>query len=42
MDLSLRSVDEIDFNAGLRTDSLRMKQSDYELVEQPIVVDITE
>jgi Ala-tRNA(Pro) deacylase len=38
MDISLRKVGEfIDFNAGLRTDSVHMRQDDYEKVEQPIV-----
>jgi Ala-tRNA(Pro) deacylase len=42
MDTSLRKVGEfIDFNAGLRTDSVRMRQEDYETVEQPIVSDFT-
>jgi Ala-tRNA(Pro) deacylase len=37
MDESLRAVEWIDFNAGLRTDSIRLKQSEYERVECPIV-----
>jgi Ala-tRNA(Pro) deacylase len=41
MDLSLRTVDSIDFNAGLRTDSLRMSQKDYEAAEQPTVGDFS-
>jgi len=42
MDNSLRNVGEyIDFNAGLRTDSVRMRQEDYERVENPIVSDFT-
>lgn len=42
MDLTLRAVGEhIDFNAGLRTDSVRMRQEDYEAVEHPIVADFT-
>lgn len=42
MDTSLRSVGEtIDFNAGLRTDSVRMRQDDYEKVEVPIVAEFT-
>lgn len=40
MDPSLRSVGEyINFNAGLRTDSVRMLQQDYEKVEEPIVAE---
>jgi len=41
MDSSFRSIDVINFNAGLRTDSIEMKRSDYELAEKPEVVDIT-
>jgi hypothetical protein len=41
MDPSLREVAEIDFNAGLRTDSVRMLQKDYETLEKPIVEVIT-
>lgn len=42
MDTSLRAVGEhIDFNAGLRTDSVRMRQEDYEKVETPIVAEFT-
>lgn len=42
MDTSLRSVGEnIDFNAGLRTDSVRMRQEDYEKVEAPVVAEFT-
>jgi len=41
MDKSLQSVTDIDFNAGLRTDSLRMKQQDYEKVEKPIICDVS-
>lgn len=37
MDESLRAVEWIDFNAGLRTDSIRLKQAEYERVEAPIV-----
>jgi Ala-tRNA(Pro) deacylase len=42
MDTSLQKVGEfIDFNAGLRTDSVRMRQEDYEKTENPIICDFT-
>jgi len=41
LDTSLRSEKEIDFNAGLRTDSVHMLESDYETIEKPIIVNIT-
>lgn len=40
MDESLRSEAEIDFNCGLRTRSVHMKQADYEKIEKPIVVKV--
>lgn len=41
MDVSLRGVGEhINFNAGLRTDSVQMRQEDYEKVEQPEICEI--
>lgn len=40
MDVSLQKVGEfIDFNAGLRTDSVRMRQADYEQVELPTIAE---
>lgn len=41
MDIGFQSIEDIDFNAGLRTDSIKMKRIDYERAEQPIVVDFT-
>lgn len=42
MDTSLRTVGEtIDFNAGLRTDSVKMRQDDYEKVELPVISEFT-
>lgn len=42
MDTSLRQVgDIINFNAGLRTDSVTMLRSDYEKVEAPVVAEFT-
>lgn len=41
MDTSLRSVETIEFNAGLRTKSVRMKQADYEAIEKPTVCQFT-
>jgi Ala-tRNA(Pro) deacylase len=41
LDRSLQNEKEIDFNAGLRTDSVHMFEADYESIEKPIVVDVT-
>ena len=41
MDMSLQKSTVIEFNAGLRTRSVRMKGHDFEKVEQPIVCEIS-
>ena len=40
-DQSIENLDYIDFNAGLRTNSVKMSRQDYIKVEAPIVADIT-
>eukprot|EP01116_Phalansterium_solitarium_P010044 TRINITY_DN24435_c0_g1_i1.p2 TRINITY_DN24435_c0_g1~~TRINITY_DN24435_c0_g1_i1.p2 ORF type:complete len:191 (-),score=21.88 TRINITY_DN24435_c0_g1_i1:220-792(-) len=40
MDASLRTVPDVEFNAGHRTRSVHMRQADYEAVERPILCDI--
>jgi Ala-tRNA(Pro) deacylase len=41
MDSGFQAIESIDFNAGLRTDSIKMSRKDYELAESPVVHDIT-
>jgi len=41
MDVSLRSEDEIEFNAGMRTRSVHMRRVDYEAIEKPRVVSVS-
>lgn len=41
MDTSLQDLEWIDFNCGLRTDSVKMTRKDYELVEKPIISQFT-
>lgn len=41
MDKSFQEIADIDFNAGLRTDSIKMTRADYEKAENPLVEDIT-
>jgi len=40
-DQSIDNLDYIDFNAGLRTNSVKMSKKDYVKVEAPIIADIT-
>lgn len=42
VDKSLLENKEISFNAGSRTDSIKMKSKDYLLVENPIVCEFSE
>jgi len=41
LDESLRSLERIEFNAGLRTRSVRMLEKDYEFVEEPVKCSFT-
>jgi Ala-tRNA(Pro) deacylase len=42
LDPSLQTLERIEFNAGLRTQSVRMLEKDYEIIEKPIVQEICE
>jgi prolyl-tRNA editing enzyme YbaK/EbsC (Cys-tRNA(Pro) deacylase) len=41
MDKAFQEIADIDFNAGLRTDSIKMTRADYEKAECPIIEEFT-